>query len=82
MQVATSKKTEGNSYYGLAIGSVVLVGLLSTIGTCYGAFNPAVALGLFVMGITQTKLIVITILTNFIAGAVASGVYKLTEIEA
>ena len=82
LQVATSKKTEGNSYYGLAIGSVVLVGLLSTIGTCYGAFNPAVALGLFVMGITQTKLIVITILTNFIAGAVASGVYKLTEIEA
>lgn len=79
LHTATSNDTKGNSYYGLAIGSVVLVGILATNGTCYTAFNPAVALGLFTMGITQTKLILITILTNFIAGAAAAGTYKITN---
>lgn len=80
LQVTTSEKTKGNSYFGFAIGSVVLIGLLATVGTCYGAFNPAVALGLLVIGFAQCKFILITILTNFVAGAAAAGVYKLTEI--
>ena len=79
LHTATSNDTKGNSYYGLAIGSVVLAGILATNGTCYCAFNPAVALGLFTMGITQTKLILITLLTNFVAGAVAACVYKITN---
>ncbi len=79
LHTATSDDTKGNSYYGLAIGSTVLVGLLATAGTCYGAFNPAVALGIAVMGITQAKLIAITLLTNFVAGAAAAGVYKITS---
>ncbi len=79
LNTATSDDTKGNSYYGLAIGSTVLVGLIATSGTCYGTFNPAVALGIFTMGITQTKLIAITVLTNFIAGACAAGVYKVTN---
>ena len=79
LHTATSEDTKGNSYFGLAIGAVVLVGLLATDGTCYGAFNPAAALGIFTMGITQTKLILATILTNFVAGAVAAGVYKITS---
>lgn len=79
LHTATSEDTKGNSYYGLAIGSVVLVGLLTTVGTCYGAFNPAVALGIFTMGITKAKLILATLLTNFVAGAVAAGAYKITS---
>ena len=79
LQTATSKKTEGNSFFGLAIGSVVMVGLLATVGTCYSAFNPAVALGFYVMKIAQTKLITYTILTNFVAGAAAAGAYKISE---
>ena len=79
LQTATSKKTEGNSYFGLAIGSVVLVGILATVGTCYGAFNPAVALGFYVMKIAQTKFIAYTILTNLVAGAAAAGAYKISE---
>ncbi len=79
LHTATSEDTKENSYYGFAIGSVVLVGLLATVGTCYGAFNPAVALGIFTMGITQTKLILATLLTNFVAGAVAAGAYKITS---
>ena len=79
LHTATSEDTRGNSYFGLAIGSIVLVGLLATAGTCYGAFNPAVALGIFTMGITKAKLILATILTNFFAGAAAAGVYKITS---
>lgn len=79
LHTATSNDTKGNSYYGLAIGSVVLAGILAANGTCYCAFNPAVALGLFTMKITQTKLILITLLTNFVAGAAAAGVYKITN---
>ena len=79
LHTATSEDTRGNSYFGLAIGSIVLVGLLATAGTCYGAFNPAVAVGVFTMGITKVKLILATILTNFFAGAAAAGVYKITS---
>ena len=79
LHTATSEDNRGNSYFGLAIGSIVLVGLLATAGTCYGAFNPAVAVGVFTMGITKVKLILATILTNFFAGAAAAGVYKITS---
>ena len=78
LNTATSDDTKGNSYYGLAIGATVLVGLIGTAGICYGAFNPAVALGIYTMGITKVKLIVITLLTNFVGGAAAAGVYKVS----
>ncbi|MBQ2611141.1 aquaporin, partial [bacterium] len=58
---ATSKKCEGNSYFGLAIGSTVTVGAFAVGGiVCAGAFNPAVAISLFVMGISSLKVIGIT----------------------
>ena len=45
MNVATSKATEGNSYYGLAIGFTVTVGAFAVGGVSGGAFNPAVGTG-------------------------------------
>ena len=45
LNVATSKETEGNSYYGFAIGFTVLAGALAAGPISGGAFNPAVALG-------------------------------------
>lgn len=45
LNVAVSKKTKGNQYYGLAIGLTVLAGAI-TAGPISGAvFNPAVILG-------------------------------------
>ena len=82
LQVATSKKTEGNSYYGLAIGSTVLVGAFAVGGIfCLGAFNPAVAVGL---GLIKSVCWIgagITALTNLIAGIVAALVYKFVDAE-
>lgn len=45
LNVATSKHTEGNSYYGLAIGFTVLAGAFAAGPISGGAFNPAVAVG-------------------------------------
>ena len=82
LQVATSKKTEGNSYYGLAIGSTVLVGAFAVGGVwTLGAFNPAVAVGLGMMNAACWCTIGVIALTNLIAGAVAALVYKFTDGE-
>ena len=45
LNVATSVKTAGNSYYGLAIGLVVLVGAFAGGHISGAAFNPAVGIG-------------------------------------
>ena len=82
LQVATSPKTEGNSYYGLAIGSTVLVGAFAVGGIfCLGAFNPAVAVGLALIKSTCWIGAGIIALTNLIAGICAALVYKFVDAD-
>lgn len=45
LNTATHPKTQGNSYYGLAIGFTVLVGAIAGGSISGGAFNPAVGIG-------------------------------------
>ncbi len=45
LNVAASPHTEGNSYYGLAIGFTVMAGTYAAGGISGAAFNPAVGLG-------------------------------------
>ena len=45
LNVATAKATEGNSYYGLAIGFTVTAGAFAVGPISGGAFNPAVGTG-------------------------------------
>ena len=45
LNVATSPKTDGNSFYGLAIGFTVLVAAFVGGAISGGAYNPAVGLG-------------------------------------
>jgi aquaporin Z len=45
LNVATIQKTKGNSYYGLAIGFTVTVGVYAVGPLSGGAFNPAVGFG-------------------------------------
>ena len=82
LQVATSKKTEGNSYYGLAIGSTVMVGAFAVGGIfCLGAFNPAVAVGLGLIHLTCWVGVGVIALTNLLAGVAAALVYKFVDAE-
>ncbi|MBR1460148.1 aquaporin [bacterium] len=74
---ATSSKTAGNSYYGLAIGSTVMVGAFAVGGICMGAFNPAVAISALVLGSCCCwKFVCLTVIMNLVAGALAGVVYK------
>ena len=82
LQVATSKKTEGNSYYGLAIGSTVMVGAFAVGGVfCLGAFNPAVALGLGLIHSTCWIGAGVIALTNLVAGIAAALIFKFVDAE-
>ncbi len=45
LAVATSKKTAGNNYYGLAIGFTVMGAAIAGGGISGGAYNPAVGIG-------------------------------------
>lgn len=45
LNVATSKKTAGNSYYGLAIGLTIFAAASAAGDISGGVFNPAVGLG-------------------------------------
>ena len=53
LHTATAKGTAGNSFYGFSIGFTVLAGAYAVGGVSGGAFNPAVALGLCLMGIVS-----------------------------
>src|SRR5580765_5978828 len=53
LTVATAQATSGNSFYGLAIGFTVLTGAFAVGGISGGAFNPAVAVGISVMGLAS-----------------------------
>jgi aquaporin Z len=53
LNVATSKGTAGNSFYGLAIGLTVTVMAYAVGGLSGGAFNPAVAVGISTLHLTS-----------------------------
>lgn len=81
LNTATSKKTEGNSYYGLAIGFTVVVGAFAGAGISGGAYNPSVALGITLMGLSTWSHIWIFLVANLAGGAMASLAYRLINPE-
>ena len=79
MNVAVRKSAQGNSYFGLAIGLVVLAGAL-TVGPISGAvFNPAVALGITVMQASPWGLLLWYFASQIAGALVAAGVFELTS---
>lgn len=77
LNVATAKGTSGNSYYGLAIGFVVMVGAFAVGGISGGAFNPAVALSIPLMGLLNWSDIWIHLAANFAGGAAAAIAFNM-----
>ena len=76
LNVATAKGTSGNSFYGLAIGFTVLIGAYSVGSVSGGAFNPAVAVGITILGLSQLVNIWIFLVANFAGGALAALVFR------
>ena len=72
LHVATARGTQGNSYYGLAIGFTVVAGALAVGGISGGAFNPAIAVGAMVTGLLEWSNIWIYLIADFLGAAVAA----------
>lgn len=79
LNVATARGTEGNSYFGFAIGFTVLVGAYAVGSISGGAFNPAVAVGITVMGLSAAQNIWIFLVANLLGGAVAAVAFKAVD---
>ena len=81
LNVATSKGTTGNSFYGLAIGLTVFA-MASTFGSVSGgAFNPAVAVGATVVKAFALKNMWIYLVACFGGGFLAALVFRFINVE-
>lgn len=76
LNTATHKGTAGNSFYGAAIGMTVMTGAVAVGGVSGGAFNPAVGLGVFTMGLESAKQLGIYLGSDLLGGAVAALTFK------
>jgi aquaporin Z len=79
LNAATAKGTAGNSFYGLAIGFTVVVGAFAVGGISGGAFNPAVALGISVLGLSAWAKIWIFLVAELAAAVAAALVFKFVN---
>lgn len=83
LNVAVSKRTQGNSFYGLAIGFTIVVGVFAGGPISGGVYNPAVGTGsslinAFIGGGDLTKLW-LYLVGPLTGGALAALVFKLQE---
>ncbi|HEV2616071.1 MAG TPA: aquaporin [Candidatus Acidoferrales bacterium] len=76
LNTATAKGTAGNSFYGLAIGFTVTAGAYAVGSISGGVFNPGVAVGISIMGLSAWSSIWIYLVANFAGGAVAAVAFK------
>ena len=76
LNTATAKGTSGNSFYGLAIGFTVMTGAIAVGGISGGAFNPAVGLGVFTMGLEKIQQLGVYVVADLAGGLVAALAFK------
>jgi aquaporin Z len=83
LNVATNPKTEGNSYYGLAIGFTIMAAAFAGGGISGGAYNPAVGIGPILVDVIIGEGNTLSNLGYYLVGPIAGAisatyVYKLT----
>lgn len=82
LHVATAKQTAGNAYFGLAIGVTVMAGAYAAGPISGAAFNPAVTVGLTLMGLSAIGHLWIFLTAHLAGGALAALVFRLTNPDA
>lgn len=76
LNVATSKATANNQFYGAAIAGTVLAGAFSVGRISGGVFNPAVAVGALIMGSVSLANLWVYLVANFAGAIGAALVFK------
>jgi aquaporin Z len=79
LNTTTSEQTQGNSYYGLAIGSTIMVGAFAGGSISGGVYNPAVAFGVSAMGLSAWGSLWIYLVATLLGGAAAALVYRFVN---
>jgi aquaporin Z len=77
LNAATAEGTSGNSFYGLAIGMTVMTGAFAVGDISGGAFNPAVAVAISMLGISTWSNLWIYLVADFGAAVVAAIVFLI-----
>lgn len=80
LNVATARGTEGNSYYGLAIGFTVMGAAYAIGGVSGAALNPAVTVGLIVLGLTTAASLWIYLAAQLAAGVAAALLFNALDL--
>ena len=88
-EIPADWKTKQNAYFGLAIGSCVTAGGFAAGSISGGELNPAVSFGIYManvvnpghLGIGPFVNLVSFIIFELLGGAVAAGLFRLTEME-
>jgi aquaporin Z len=81
LNVATARSTTGNSFYGLAIGATVMAGAFAVGGISGGVFNPAVAIGISLMGLSAWGNLWYYVVAELAAAALAALVFRWANPE-
>lgn len=83
LNVAMSKQTEGNDYYGLAIGLTVMAAAFAGGPISGGAYNPAVAIGPILVDMEHfsqnVAYLPIYLIGPFVGAVLAALVYRYTS---
>jgi aquaporin Z len=77
LNAATAEGTSGNSFYGLAIGMTVTAGAFAVGDISGGVFNPAVAVGISILGLSHWSNIWLYLVANFGAALLAAIVFNV-----
>jgi aquaporin Z len=80
LNTATARGTEGNSYFGLAIGFTVLVGAFAVGSISGAAFNPAVAVGVVIRGLAPAGSLWIYVVACLGGGLAAGVLFNLLDL--
>ncbi len=74
LHTALAKETKGNSYYGLAIGSTIMIGAVIAGPISGGVFNPAIGIGSFLANLLQGGTMTASAAILYIIGPVLGAV--------
>jgi len=80
LNVAIARGTNGNQFYGIAIGAVVAAGAYAVGPISFAAFNPAVTFALCLNGFIPWSAFALYVTTQILAAAAAGYLFKSMKI--